>query len=379
MYKVLVVDDVSENISLIINILQKEYQVIASSSSNQALHLAQKALPDLILLDILMPIMDGYELCRELKKSEITKDIPIIFLTILDEITDVEKGFNVGGVDYITKPFEPSILKARVKTHCELANQKKELYRFNNELKELVQEKVEELHKAQLHSQMLARQASMGNLIAMVAHQWKQPISTIAMIVNNILVDIELQMLNNSKLRENMLEISRYVEYLSETIDNFKNFFKPRKDKELVSIIELFEIVNNMIRASLQNSGIKLDIRVDEDISFNSYKNELLQVILNIISNSKDAIVANKIENGFIDVVANMKDDNVEIEICDNGGGIGVDIIDKLGEPYFSTKDKSGTGLGLYMSKSIVEKHLNGELKWFNSDSGACFKITFSI
>ncbi len=376
-FRVLVIDDLAENIALINNILKDEYDITVATSAALGLELAKKEpLVDLILLDIVMPNMDGYELCRFLKANTQTQDIPIIFLTVLDETADVEKGFLAGGVDYVTKPFEPAILKARVRTHCELSFQKKELKRFNQSLEMVVLERTRELEHIQLHVERLARQAALGNVIGMIAHQWRQPVAVISMIVNTVLLDIALGKLDPKDIKKEMENISKQTQFLSQTIENFRNFFKPSQEKQCISTDAFFESLKDLMKAILGHHAISLVIDTSDVECLNVYKNELLQVIVNLINNAKDAIVENHQENGEISIAVFYQDSNVVIEVSDNGGGIPETILSKISEPYFTTKnDKEGTGLGLYMSKMITQKHLQGTLEWFNQANGACFRI----
>ena len=376
-FRVLVIDDLAENIALINNILKDEYDITVATSAALGLELAKKEpLVDLILLDIVMPNMDGYELCRFLKANTQTQNIPIIFLTVLDETADVEKGFLAGGVDYVTKPFEPAILKARVRTHCELSFQKKELKRFNQSLEMVVLERTRELEHIQLHVERLARQAALGNVIGMIAHQWRQPVAVISMIVNTVLLDIALGKLNPLDVKKEMENISKQTQFLSQTIENFRNFFKPSQEKQCISTDAFFESLKDLMKAILGHHAISLVIDTSDVECLNVYKNELLQVIVNLINNAKDAIVENHQENGEISIAVFYQDSNVVIEVSDNGGGIPETILSKISEPYFTTKsDKEGTGLGLYMSKMITQKHLQGTLEWFNQANGACFRI----
>jgi len=381
-FRVLIVDDAVENISLLVNILKDKYHVSTAKDGKTALEAAQKEpQPDLILLDVLMPNIDGYEVCRKLKETENTKDIPVIFLTVLDEVGDITKGFDVGGVDYVTKPFEPTVLLARVKTHCELSMRQKELIRFNEKLEETVEARTKEILKKDELLRIQSRQAAMGNMISMIAHQWRQPISVISMIANNVLIDLELGTEpNKDVLIAQMNDVVGNTQYLSTTIENFRDFFRPNKPKEEFTVSKFFEILNNMVAKSFANNDIKLELNIKEDITLSTYKNELLQVFLNIVNNAKDALISSGVKNGFVRIDTWVEADSLKMSVCDNGGGFGVDIEERMGEPYFTTKDeKNGTGLGLYMSKTIIAEHIKGALEWKNKDGGACFLITIPL
>lgn len=376
-FRILVIDDLAENIALINNILKDEYDITVATSAALGLELAKKEpLVDLILLDIVMPHMDGYELCALLKANVQTQDIPIIFLTVLDETADVEKGFIAGGVDYVTKPFEPTILKARVHTHCELFSQKRDLRRFNQSLEMVVLERTRELEQVQLQVDRLARQAALGDVIGMIAHQWRQPVAVISMIANTVLLDIALGKLDPHAVKKEMDNINKQAQHLTHTIENFRNFFKPNQEKETIELKTFFESLKDLLQAVLSHHAITLSVSIQDIETITVYKNELLQVLVNLINNAKDAIIAKAPPQGMIHIKASLHDDQAIFEIHDNGGGIPLEIIDKIGAQYFTTKtSKEGTGLGIYMSKMILEKHLHGTLSWSNNEEGASFYI----
>ena len=376
-FRILVIDDLAENIALINNILKDEYDITVATSAALGLELAKKEpLVDLILLDIVMPYMDGYELCALLKANVQTQDIPIIFLTVLDETADMEKGFIAGGVDYVTKPFEPTILKARVRTHCELFSQKRELKRFNQSLEMVVLERTRELEQAQLQVDRLARQAALGDIIGMIAHQWRQPVAVISMIANTVLLDIALEKLNPQDVKKEMENINKQTQHLTNTIENFRNFFKPNQEKQTIELKGFLEGLKDLLQAILSHHAITLSVHIEDIESITVYKNELLQVLVNLINNAKDAIIAKAPPQGMIQIKVFSREHQAIFEIHDNGGGIPLEIIEKIGTQYFTTKtSKEGTGLGLYMSKMILEKHLHGTLSWCNNEDGASFYV----
>ena len=376
-YKILVIDDLADNIALITNILKEEYDITVATSAALGLELAQKEPKvDLILLDIVMPTMDGYRVCEQLKEHSFTREIPVIFLTVLDETADVEKGFLVGGVDYVTKPFEPNVLKARVKAHCELSYQRLELKRFNQSLEKVVLERTKELEQTQLYIERLAKQAALGDVIGMIAHQWRQPVAVISMIANNVLLDIALDKVNPESIQEEMNNIAKQTQFLSQTIDNFRNFFKPSGAKQEIVSHSFFESLRSLMSAILSHYAIELRIDTREVETLYVYKNELLQVMVNLINNAKDAIVEHHVEKGVIELKASMQEGEIVIEVNDNGGGMDEASMSRLAEPYFSTKnEKNGTGLGLYMSRVIAQKHLGGRLEWANRNDGASFRL----
>jgi signal transduction histidine kinase len=224
-----------------------------------------------------------------------------------------------------------------------------------------------------------SRHAAMGEMISMIAHQWRQPLSIISMSANNMLLDIDLNTLDVSEVEKFSNNIVNQTIHLSKTIDDFSNFFKPEKTVSKIKIETILNETYNIVKDSLVNNNIQYLTNIESHIEVNAYQRELMQVFLNIINNSKYALIERKIENAFIHV--NVYDDKkyIHIEFYDNAHGIDEKILSKVFEPYFTTKNKNGTGLGLYMSKMIIEKHLNGNIDVKNTDVGVCFKVSLLI
>ena len=221
-----------------------------------------------------------------------------------------------------------------------------------------------------------SRFATMGEMISMIAHQWRQPITTISMSANNLLADIELEMLEEETVKKSSITITEQTLYLSKTIDDFRSFFKNVKQIEQITMEALFNETSKIMLMSLKNKEIDFKLNFDKDITIKTYARELLQVLINIIKNAKDALTEKPIKNKFIEVCVKQADEKIEILILDNAGGIKEENISKIFDAYFTTKDDStGTGLGLYMSKTIVEEHHKGKLYVNNQSSGVCFTI----
>ncbi|MFT7002971.1 MAG: PAS domain S-box-containing protein [Sulfurimonas sp.] len=222
-----------------------------------------------------------------------------------------------------------------------------------------------------------SRHAAMGEMISMIAHQWRQPLSTISMDANNMLLDIALGDFSMSESEKYANNISEQTEHLSQTIDDFRNFFKPDKEISKVNIKDIYEKTLSIVQDSLRNHSIELKSTFETQTQVEAFARELMQVFVNIITNAKDALVSSEIETPMINVRVYEDDEYINIEISDNAGGIDAEILPKIFDPYFSTKgDLNGTGLGLYMSKVIIENHLNGTLDVKNNDEGACFTVS---
>ena len=221
-----------------------------------------------------------------------------------------------------------------------------------------------------------SKMASMGEMIANIAHQWRQPL----MEVSSILINMEAQIKLTGKISHNdiLKSIDRsndILKHMSQTIDDFRNFFATNKSKEMFVVAKCVQKAINMIRASITKNNIKVNIIIKNNIKMYGSKNEYLQVLINIISNSIDAIVYNKSEKKIITIKIFRKSKFLFLEIEDSAGGIDTKPIEKVFEPFYTKDKKNGTGIGLFMSKLIIENNFNGKLCVENKPDGACFRI----
>lgn len=218
--------------------------------------------------------------------------------------------------------------------------------------------------------------AAMDEVLKNIAHQWRQPLSQ----VNSAVLVIDDRMyekgFKDDVVEEKLLEIESLTKYMSKTIDDFKSFFNENKKQESFSIKDLIDKSIYIIKGTLLNHNIEVENRVDKKFIYYGYPNELEQVILVILNNAKDVLVSRNVKSPKITLDVLKIKDSYHINIKDNGGGIDETIMDKIFDPYFTTKYKSqGTGLGLYFSKIIVQDRMNAELSVKNLKNGACFTI----
>ena len=222
-----------------------------------------------------------------------------------------------------------------------------------------------ELDKHQEKDRILAQQqkmVSMGQMIENIAHQWRQPLSVISTSASGLKLKKQLNILEDEELIKSIDKIVDTAKYLSDTIDDFRYFFKPQKDKTKFSLAKNIEKSLSFLEATLKENSIKVEFDY-EDIDIIAYETELIQVFINIINNSKDAFIEKKIEDRVIFISIKKFPNRILIEIKDNAGGVEEDILDKVFEPYFTTKHQyNGTGIGLYMSNQIIKTHLNGDI-----------------
>ena len=245
--------------------------------------------------------------------------------------------------------------------------------------KQLEQNIKSELEKNRLKDQQLMQQsrlAQMGEMLAMIAHQWRQPLAAISATSGSLELKAKLNRIDKETVIRLSKNISNYAQHLSSTIDDFRDFFKSEKEKKNISLSQVVESVLGIVQVSIENQNISIITNSDSHNVIYSYPNELRQVILNLIKNAEDVLVEKDLQNPYIKITTYTQDLKEILEVSDNGGGIDAEIINKIFDPYFSTKlEKNGSGLGLYMSKTIIEEHCHGNLSVSNNEHGAVFKI----
>ena len=226
--------------------------------------------------------------------------------------------------------------------------------------------------RAMLHQSRLAR---MGEMLNMIAHQWRQPLSQLSSILMEIETKIMFKQANHEYLTKSTKDASDIIQYMSFTIEDFKNFFKTEKEKKYFLISKACENAITLVKDSLINQNITLEYQIIKDKKIKAYPREYSQVVLNLLLNARDALLSNNIKDAKISLYIDMKDNKSILSVKDNAKGIEEKHLDHIFEPYFSTKKFQGTGLGLYMSKMIIEKNMQGVLSVHNSSKGAIFTV----
>lgn len=268
-------------------------------------------------------------------------------------------------IDLILKSYEN-----KVRTNA------KELEELNQSLEEKVKEEIEKNREKEQLLVQKSKFIALGEMISNIAHQWRQPLSELSSILMFIKFKYSINALDSETMQRKSQEADRVLEYMSHTIDDFRNFFMPKKEKEEFNLLKEVQLVMNIISSTLDNYNIKVEMNIDENIKIITYLNEYKQVVLNILSNAKDILIDKNLKNPLIKITVSEDKNYVILNIEDNGGGVLVEPKGKIFEPYFTTKeDSNGTGIGLYMSKIIVEKNMKGKLRVKNINDGAQFSI----
>jgi len=339
-------------------IISKWVSVKSEKSIDYTLFWSIIAFLSFSLVLILYTYFAQYRYLRKLKKAK--KEIEILNSTLEDK------------VQLRTQELELSNKKLKVKTT--------ELKNLNNNLDAKIKKEIDNRKKQEQLLIQQSKLAEMGEMISMIAHQWRQPLSALGTIIQNIHLRYSLGKLDKEYLEKQRLLSNGLTEKMSATIDDFRNFFKPNKEKKAFSIKKIINQTIFLIDDSFQSHSIKIDNEILADLTVFGFENELSQVLLNILTNSKDAFLEKEIENPHISIKTKQIRTHIKIMISDNAGGISRTIINKIFEPYFTTKDThNGTGLGLYMSKIIIEENMQGELKVKNIENGVEFSIYIPI
>ena len=337
--------------------------------------------PDLILLDIMMPGMDGYTVCKRLRSDPDTKDTPIIFLSANTKVEDITRGFELGAVDYITKPFQKAEVKARVRTHLALKQMREEMQNKNVLLKKQVdeiKEKTERLDQSRKRLVQSEKMASLGQLVAGVAHEINTPVG-IGITVSSHLVDQTREII--AAFDNNKMTKSALTQYFGKTLETSELIFTHlvqagdlvRSFKMISADQTVHERRSFMLKTYLDDIIISLrpklkkelhqvTVNCREDIEINSYPGALAQIITNLIINSLLHAYSEG-EEGNIRIHASIEGTDVILEYGDDGKGISPENIEKIFDPFFTTKrGKGGTGLGLHIIYNTVTEILKGSI-----------------
>lgn len=363
----LIVDDEPNNLHLMQQILSEDYQLAFASNGKKALELSQKMLPDMILLDVMMPEIDGYEVCRSLKADELTKNIPIIFVTAKDAIEDETKGLELGAIDYITKPINPSIVRARVKNHLEM--------KLARECIENQKKLLEEQNRKLIEASRLREDVD-----RIIRHDMKNPLNSI--------IGLSHILKEDKNLGKDQIEMVALIEQAGYDLLNMINLsldmfkmergiyqFEPERLNILSVIDKIFKEIKPIMNIKQLNTTILLNgapVNADSCVFVQGEKLLSYSMLLNLIKNAVEASP----KKGMITVHIETKDKNAFIHIH-NSGTVPIEIRESFFEKYVTSGKKRGTGLGTYSAKLIAETQ-KGQV-WMNTSEEKGTTVTVML
>lgn len=294
---------------------------------------------------------------------------------VADSVEGGELGTLGLAFDEMAKALEMRVAE-RQKAEEALAVKQLQLEHLNQSLEERIEAAIADLRQKDQILIQQSRLAAMGEMLNNIAHQWRQPLNNIGLIVQNLQDAFESGELTNVEMDRSIDNALDVIMHMSETIDDFRNFFRHDKEKQAFAVNEVVHHSIKYVEATLKSCNIEVDVTAEENVTTFGYQNEYSQVLLNIINNAKDVLLDRNVANPRICIRVFGEHELSVVTVRDNGGGIDAGILPKIFDPYFTTKDMTqGTGIGLYMSKVIIEKNMGGSLTACNIDGGAEFRI----
>lgn len=334
------------------------------------------------IVDMRMPNgIDGLETSLRLK--QIDPNVHIIIATAYSDRTNKEiLDALKNNTYYIRKPFNYEEIYQLVHSLSISYFATKTIQQLNNDLEQKIEEELEKNRQKDSLLFQQAKLAAMGEMIGNIAHQWRQPLNIVSMLFQRIHRQFKNGTLTGITIDNDLAQAMDTINYMSQTIDDFRGHFEPTKEKTHYDLSSVISNTVALIEPSFNLLNIKIDMSLRSEVSLYGFSEDIKQVLLNLLNNAKDAIVSNNVANGKITInVSSLSDySGTVVSVYDNGGGIDKKNISKIFEPYFTTKHKSqGTGIGLYMSKRIVEEHLGGVISAMNEEERTCFSILIPI
>ncbi len=396
MPKLLCVDDQPINIQILHQIFGADHEMFMATDGPQALALCEQIMPDLVLLDVMMPEMNGHEVCRQLKQNPLTADIPVIFITAQTNIDDEAAGLKEGAVDFITRPFNAGVVRARVQTHLQLHHLKESLEEKvmarTHEL-ELAQHR---LHESQEKLTASEAKATISTLIASVSHELGTPIGTSLMAASSFEQNavkfrkkFDAGLVKRSDVSgyiDELTEISSIIQRnlfrASELLSNLRQVSADQasEQRRTFNLADTIREIIDTIGPSIRRKPHRVELSIPPDIIMDSQPGSLGQIVINLINNAYLHAFENR-SSGLLKIEALLSGESVRLSFIDDGEGIPEENLLQLFEPFFSTKiGRGGTGLGMAIVHNVVTKTLGGSIRVDSAlGIGTRFDITLPL
>ncbi len=389
--QILLVDDNPQNLKVLYETLDGQgYRLLLANNGEKALAIAEHSKPDLILLDIMMPGMDGYEVCETLKLTKELKDIPVVFLSALDDVESKVKGFEKGGVDYIAKPFQPREVMSRVATQIKLHRLEEALKEKNRELSADNIDMREKLEAQRAQLAHVSRLSTMGEMAAGFAHEVNQPLTAItnySRVAHRLLGDISQPGIADKKMLGVTLDkLEAQSHRASEVIQRIRGFVKkPKAGKEMLDIRSLLSDTVKFAEVDARNNRGSVELSLPDTLPMvEADAIQVQQVALNLIRNALEATALREQEDVTSDgtnaVLVKAYKDNayIWVDVIDQGCGLAPDAEERLFHPFYTTKG-DGMGIGLSLCQSLIQGQ-GGKIGFRrNADKGTTFFFSLPI
>ena len=371
--KILLVDDDTKNLQVAMNIL-KNYNVIYAQNGEKAFELLEKNNFDLILLDVVMPMMDGYNVCSKIKENEKTKNIPIVFLTVKDDEQDIVKGFELGAVDYITKPFYSEVLLKRVEFHLKIARLMSELKHVNSNLNKTVKEQVEQIRQKDEIIVQQSKISAMASIIDVITIQWKKPLDKIKLYLQSL--NIKNENIEDLKSDETFKNTLFEINKLDEIMNDFHKSFNNHKNKENVNLKVSLDNALFLLKDKMKELDININIQGDILLSINIVFDEIKHIFSKLLNKSMINFKENSsLNNKFINISFEEINESIFITYEDNAKIYENIQIDR----FFLTPSsllQDDFDLGFYLVKVFIEKNF-GLISIEKTNDGIKYIIRF--
>jgi signal transduction histidine kinase len=421
--RILLVDDNPNNLKVLAEAIQGYgWKALMATDGESAIEQAEYALPDLIILDVMMPGIDGFETCCRLKANPITQNIPVIFMTALSDATDKVKGLEIGAVDYITKPFQQAEVIARLKLHLQISHLTRNLEQQVEERTAELTQSLQQLQQTQLQMIQNEKMSALGNLVAGIAHEMNNPLGFISATLKQAKPSID-DIIEHLQLYQQSLpnpgaEITNHAEEIDldysiedlakminsmtmacDRIQNISNSLRTfsRADRDYKQLFNIHEgidstilILKHRLKANENRPAIEVFTEYGDIPQVECFPGQLNQVFMNILANAIDALDEANGGHSFDEIAANpnqitittvVVDKQVKVIIADNGVGMTKEVKQKIFDNLFTTKGVSkGTGLGLAIAQQIIFDKHDGEIDcWSSPGEGTKFTISLPI
>jgi signal transduction histidine kinase len=365
-FSILILDDKEDNIYSLKLMIEDSFDlnIYTSLNAEDAISILINNKIDLILSDIQMPDVDGFQFVNYIKSIEKTKDIPIIFITgIYNKESYQKKGYDLGIIEYISKPIDTEILKAKLNVFINIFEEKRNS-----------KEELNQANKFLIHN---SKMASLGEMVGVISHQLKQPLNILSLYCNDIKLSYDENELDKKTIDTFDTNTKKQIQHMSEIIDSFLSFFNIEKQLVKISVKKSIDNFLNLMKSQISKNNIEVETDI-EDNHILGVEMELSQVFMNLMTNSIQAYNEKNIQNRKIKIKSYIENNKVVITMSDSAGGFDDKNLEKLFEPYFTTK-KNGTGVGLYMVKLVIVNSFKGDLEVDNINNGLKFIMTFPL